>query len=187
MPPCSMRALLFAGRDTQPCRHATQPPPAPLLNPLAGPQFRHYNHKSRTVKTYLMSSNRWYPGAVLFAPGCHPAVAALLPPGICRLRRAACLKRHGNQCQERSGQPVLAACKRPRRRPLANEHLLPAPPARIAGVATLPDGKVITVGGVLKSGVGGWGAVGKVSVGCTSTRTWRPWRSSLLVARTAHG
>ncbi len=35
-------------------------------------------------------------------------------------------------------------------------------PARLAGVATLPDGKIITVGGVLKSGVGGWGAVGKV-------------------------
>lgn len=34
----------------------------------------------------------------------------------------------------------------------------PLPP----GVATLPDGKIIVVGGVLKSGVGGWGAINKV-------------------------
>ncbi|PRW56142.1 galactose oxidase [Chlorella sorokiniana] len=52
--------------------------------------FRHYNHNTRTVKKYLMSSNRWYPG-----------------------------------------------------------------------VGTLPDGKIITIGGVTKSGVGGWGATGK--------------------------
>lgn len=36
------------------------------------------------------------------------------------------------------------------------------PKLLLAGVATLPDGKIITVGGVLKAGVGGWGAVGKV-------------------------
>lgn len=34
-----------------------------------------------------------------------------------------------------------------------------------AGAGTLPDGKIITIGGVLKSGVGGWGGVGKVSAG----------------------
>ena len=33
--------------------------------------FRHYNHNSRTVKSYLMSSNRWYPGVASCSEAVH--------------------------------------------------------------------------------------------------------------------
>lgn len=47
---------------TVPAPATSRPPTVPCIT-LAALQFRHYNHNTRTVKKYLMSSNRWYPGA----------------------------------------------------------------------------------------------------------------------------